>query len=205
MRSVASRPVAGKVAHQKVHGNFIAPYAAHVADAPGAVQSLTCIRRPRRDLVTVKSAVQFPAEFLNVVRGALDRESQQVSSPHGTPTVSTCPVIVKRTYPAQVADFIGLPGLKLSQEYSEEVEQNTMGHLIWSGGIVLARKLRVKHQEDLKGASVLELGCGTGAPAHPCTCRCPAYTLRQACCRGVPLCACPARPQDSAAAVTHSQ
>jgi hypothetical protein len=74
---------------------------------------------------------------------------------------------IRNTRRSQVADFIGLPGLTLSQAYSEDVGQNTMGHFIWSSGIVLARKLRNKHANDLNGASVLELGCGTGAGLHP--------------------------------------
>jgi hypothetical protein len=60
-----------------------------------------------------------------------------------------------------VAAKIGLPGLRLKQELSAE---GLTGNIIWACGIELARHLARGGAEPirLRGARVLELGCGTG-------------------------------------------
>lgn len=86
---------------------------------------------------------QFSAAFLQQLNSALQRQSQVIG------------------------ERIGMPELQLEQEYSTSERaarplDGGTGRLLWAAGVKLAAYLCNELRGDLRGARVLELGCGTG-------------------------------------------
>jgi len=96
-------------------------------------------------------SVQFPDSFKSLLEGALEREGEQL------------------------ADRIGVPGLKVRSALKSQAQQ--LDTHVCDAGVELARYLVQNRASALRGASVLEIGSGTGLVGITCACLGASVTL----------------------------